>query len=163
MEGNLAYVPDSYDASKPTPLLFMFHGFGGDNTSSGGSAERNYYGWQDTAEENGFITIFPEAQGWFKAWDLSPNGRSSDIGYVENLIDWAGDNYNISESDLHHWTLLGAYFSYYVAANLSDKISALEHILEVFTAILGLVATGSSDYFRGITCAQWNHSSRKGR
>ena len=67
----------------------------------------------------------PEAQGWFKAWDLSPNGRSSDIGYVENLIDWAGDNYNISESQIfttgHSW---GAYFSYYVAANLSDKISA---------------------------------------
>ena len=120
------YVPDSYDASKPTPLLFMFHGFGGDSsTSSGGSAERNYYGWQDTAEENGFITIFPEAQGWFKAWDLSPNGRSSDIGYVENLIDWAGDNYNISESQIfttgHSW---GAYFSYYVAANLDDKIAA---------------------------------------
>ena len=84
------YVPGSYDESKPTPLLFMFHGFGGNSsTNSGGSAERNYYGWQDTAEDNGFITIFPEAQGYFKAWDLSTNGRSNDIGYVEDLIDWA--------------------------------------------------------------------------
>ena len=58
------YIPDSYNDSKPTPVLFMFHGFGGDSsTSSGGSAEINYYGWQRTAERNGFITIFPEAQG----------------------------------------------------------------------------------------------------
>ena len=35
------YVPESYDGSKPVPLLFMFHGMGGNNSeASGGSADK---------------------------------------------------------------------------------------------------------------------------
>ncbi len=65
------YVPESYDPSTPTPLLFMFHGMGGDSSEqSGGSAENSYYGWQTTAHQNGFIVLFPESLGYFKTWDL---------------------------------------------------------------------------------------------
>ena len=116
------YVPDSYDPLTPTPLLFMFHGAGGDSSEqSGGSAENSYYGWQTSAEENGFIVLFPEKDDWYNTWDLTKNGTSTDLIFIENLIGWANANYNISESQVfttgHSW---GAYFSYYVARYLPD-------------------------------------------
>gem|GEM_PF-6170879 len=120
------YVPESYDPSTPTPLLFMFHGMGGNSSEqSGGSAENGYYGWQTTAHENGFIVLFPESLGFFKTWDLGGGGTSSDLYFVDDMIDWADTNYNISTSQIfttgHSW---GAYFSYYVARYRSDDIAA---------------------------------------
>ena len=120
------YVPESYDPSTPTPLLFMFHGMGGNSSEqSGGSAENGYYGWQTTAHENEFIVLFPESLGYFKTWDLGGGGTSSDLSFVDDMIDWADTNYNISTSQIfttgHSW---GAYFSYYVARYRSDDIAA---------------------------------------
>ena len=120
------YVPESYDPSTPTPLLFMFHGAGGNSSEqSGGSAENGYYGWQTSAHENGFIVLFPESSGYFKTWDLGGGGSSSDLSFVDDMIDWASTNYNISTSQIfttgHSW---GAYFSYYVATFRSDDIAA---------------------------------------
>ena len=84
------YVPDSYDPSTPTPLLFMFHGMGGDGSEqSGGSTENSYYGWQTTAHQNGFIVLFPESLGYFKTWDLGGGGSSSDLSFVDDMIGWA--------------------------------------------------------------------------
>ena len=120
------YVPESYDPSTPTPLLFMFHGMGGNSSEqSGGSAENSYYGWQTSAHENGFIVLFPESLGYFKTWDLGGGGSSSDLSFVDDMIGWASTNYNISTSQIfttgHSW---GAYFSYYVATFRSDDIAA---------------------------------------
>ena len=120
------YVPESYDPSTPTPLLFMFHGMGGNSSEqSGGSAENGYYGWQTSAHENGFIVLFPESLGFLKTWDLGGGGSSSDLSFVDDMIGWASTNYNISTSQIfttgHSW---GAYFSYYVATYRSDDIAA---------------------------------------
>ncbi len=124
------YVPESYDPSTPTPLLFMFHGMGGNHSeASGGSAENGYYGWQTSAHQNGFIVLFPDSLGSFKTWDLGAGGTSSDLPFVDDMIGWATTNYNISMSQIfttgHSW---GAYFSYYVARYRSDDIAAFaEH------------------------------------
>jgi len=92
---------------------------------AGGSAENSYYGWQTSAHENGFIVLFPESSGYFKTWDLGGGGSSSDLSFVDDMIDWASTNYNISTSQIfttgHSW---GAYFSYYVATFRSDDIAA---------------------------------------
>jgi len=127
------YVPATYDPSTPTPLLFMFHGLGGNHSqASGGSAENGYYGWQTTAYNNGFIVLFPDSEpGAFntKTWNLGANGSSPDLPFIDDMIGWATANYNINESRIfttgHSW---GAYFSYYVARYRADKIAAFgEH------------------------------------
>ena len=87
------YVPDSYDPSTPTPLLFMFHGAGGNNSeASGGSAENGYYAWQSSADENGFIVLFPKKECCFgfNLWSLSSD--SVDLDFVdaeESIFLWA--------------------------------------------------------------------------
>jgi poly(3-hydroxybutyrate) depolymerase len=124
------YVPASYDPSTPTPLLFMFHGAGGNNSeASGGSAENGYYGWQTSADENEFILLFPKKECCFgfNLWSLSSN--SADLDFVDAMISWATSNYNIRTT--HIFTTghsYGAYFSYCVARWRSDSIAAFaEH------------------------------------
>ena len=124
------YVPASYDPSTPTPLLFMFHGATGNNSeASGGSAENGYYGWQTSADENGFIVLFPKKAccSGFNLWSLS--GHSSDLDFVDEMIHWATSNYNIRTT--HIFTTghsYGGYFSYCVARWRGDKIAAFgEH------------------------------------
>jgi poly(3-hydroxybutyrate) depolymerase len=124
------YVPGSYDPSTPTPLLFMFHGAGGNNSeASGGSAENGYYGWQTSADENGFIVLFPKKECCFgfNIWSLSSD--SGDLDFVDAMIDWATTNYTIRATHVfmtgHSY---GAYFSYCVARWRSDDIAAFaEH------------------------------------
>ena len=99
------YVPASYDKKNPTPLLFMFHGLGGNiSEKSGGSAENSYYGWQTTAHKNGFIVLFPDSlQGKFgKHWDIPMNGRgkSKDLKFIDALLKWSKKNYNISKTQI---------------------------------------------------------------
>ena len=117
------YVPESYDPSKQTPLLFMFHGFGGNNSeASGGSAENGYYGWQTSAHENGFIVFFPLGTG-FLPWGFGEN--SDDLDFIDEMIVWAKANYNIRET--HIFTTghsYGAMFSYAAARWRGDVIAA---------------------------------------
>ncbi len=124
------YVPDSYDPSTPTPLLFMFHGAGGNNSeASGGSAENGYYAWQSSADENGFIVLFPKKECCFgfNLWSLSSD--SVDLDFVDDMISWTTNNYHIRTT--HIFTTghsYGAYFSYCVARWRSDDIAAFgEH------------------------------------
>ena len=147
------YVPESYDPSTPTQLLFMFHGAGGNiSEASGGSAENGYYGWQTSAHQNGFIVLFPQGVGWLNLWSLSSNGNSSDLPFVDDMIDWATTNYNISTSQIfttgHSW---GAYFSYYVARWRSDDIAAFaEHSGGISSIPVPSLASGPSPKLNGI-------------
>jgi len=145
------YVPESYDGSKPVPLLFMFHGAGGNiSEASGGSAENGYYGWQTSAHENGFIVLFPQGVGFWNLWSLSSN--SSDLDFVDDMIDWAAANYNISRSHIfttgHSW---GAYFSYCVARWRSDDIAAFaEHSGGISSIPVPSLASGPTPTLNGI-------------
>jgi len=145
------YVPESYDGSKPVPLLFMFHGAGGNiSEASGGSAENGYYGWQSSAHENGFIVLFPQGVGFFNLWSLGSN--SSDLDFVDDMIGWAAANYNISRSHMfttgHSW---GAYFSYCVARWRSDDIAAFaEHSGGISSIPVPSLASGPTPKLNGI-------------
>ncbi len=50
------YVPDSYDASKKTPLVFSMHG-----GIMSGWAQCIYTSWSHVADREGFIVVFPSA------------------------------------------------------------------------------------------------------
>lgn len=50
------HVPELYDSTQPTPVVFMLHG-------TGGNGERFYdhSGWKELGEEEGFISVFPSS------------------------------------------------------------------------------------------------------
>mmetsp|Transcript_26096 Transcript_26096/g.53427 ORF Transcript_26096/g.53427 Transcript_26096/m.53427 type:complete len:392 (-) Transcript_26096:273-1448(-) len=62
----------TYDASKPSKVVLMFHGWGG----SGGSYARG--GWARFADEHNYIIVAPDGLGSTKSWTFP--GSSDGIG-----------------------------------------------------------------------------------
>ena len=93
------YVPASYDASAPLPLLLNFHGFG----SSAAEQER-YSGFIDVAEANGFVLVTPDGtnnpQRWYIYGRLEP-GYVDDFAFVDALIDEVSASVCIDQSRIY--------------------------------------------------------------
>ncbi|MEE3325702.1 MAG: hypothetical protein VX252_00030 [Myxococcota bacterium] len=110
----IAYVPDSYDASIATPLLFMMHGL---TSSAAAAANPNGpYRWQNLADQENFIVLFPNSYQ-DDSWDMN----AADANFVRDMISWASNNYNILQT--HIFTTghsMGAFFSYYIAVQLRN-------------------------------------------
>lgn len=51
----IVYVPESYAPENPTPVLFVFHGLGGSNTST-----MNSTGFNVIADQENFIAVYPQ-------------------------------------------------------------------------------------------------------
>lgn len=62
-------VPEGVDATKPTPLMVMFHG-------GGGSAEKILPVMKQHAEDNGFLLLVP--QSLMPTWDIVIAGNGPD-------------------------------------------------------------------------------------
>jgi len=86
------YVPSSYDATAPTPLLVWLHGLG----SNPGQVMR-YQGVTDLAEERGYIVVSPmgyNSRGWYGSRGAA---RSSTRGDAANDPENLGE---LSEMDV---------------------------------------------------------------
>ena len=55
----IAYVPDSYNAATPTPLLCMMHGLL--SSASSAANPNGAYRWQDRADQEDSIVLFPDS------------------------------------------------------------------------------------------------------
>jgi polyhydroxybutyrate depolymerase len=84
----ILHVPPSYDGSTRVPLVFDFHGLGGNANN-----QLNRTGWDDVADEEGFIAVYPQglprAQDGNPAWNgggCCTNGVGDDVGFVRAMI-----------------------------------------------------------------------------
>ncbi|MBT5342465.1 hypothetical protein HOL59_02680 [Candidatus Woesearchaeota archaeon] len=130
----LVYEP-AVCKDKECSLLFMFHGLGGNYQQAAG----DYYNWQTTADENGFIVAFPdsltlEAKKYGAAsdpagkhWDITPLSFSAtqDTKFVEEMINEIDSIYSVDKSNVfstgHSY---GGYFSYYLNFALPNQFKA---------------------------------------
>ena len=79
------YVPASYDASRPVPLVLNFHGFG-----STAVQQEAYSGIIPIAEANGFVLVTPDGTNNPRRWHIyGPLDPSyvDDAAFAEQLID----------------------------------------------------------------------------
>lgn len=77
----LLSVPDDYDSSTAYPLIFAWHGLGGN-----GPLARQYFGLQGQASDAAILvypTALPNQEG-NNAWDLSPSGV--DVELFDTLL-----------------------------------------------------------------------------
>lgn len=84
-------VPDAYDPLRPLPVVFVFHGLGGD-----GSQVRSYLSLESVAGAEA-LHVFPDglptaAAGGRTAW--SP----SDVGFVDAMLTELGAAYCVDEA-----------------------------------------------------------------
>ncbi|MEM2787285.1 MAG: PGF-pre-PGF domain-containing protein, partial [Archaeoglobaceae archaeon] len=105
------YVPTSYNVSKPTPLVLVFHGGG-----SCGLAQM--LAGDEFAEQYGFILVTPDGYNW--AWD-----RTRDVPFVAKIIEEMQAKFNIDKSRIYAMGIsMGGMMTTYVLYDLSDKIAA---------------------------------------
>lgn len=89
----LLHVPARYDPAKPTPLVMSFHGAG-----LWGVAQRDMSRWDEVADDEGFIVVYPSAVGGrgVRAWRVEPGERDGrDNRFITELIDTLRAKYNI--------------------------------------------------------------------
>ncbi len=82
----VVYVPSSLKAGSPAPLVFDFHGHGG-NASQEASAS----GWNKKADQVGLLVVYPE--GVDSSWNvgnccgLAMSEKVDDVGFTRAIIE----------------------------------------------------------------------------
>ncbi len=124
------YVPGSYLAGTPTPLLVLLHGYG-----ASGIAEEIYLGLRPIADEKGFLLVHPDGtidaskRRFWNATDACcdfGNSQVDDVGYLSGLVDEIAARFTVDPSRvmlLGHSN--GGYMSHRLACDRSAKFSAI--------------------------------------
>ena len=120
-----AYIPEIYNPSQPTPLVFNFHGLTGNSALAMWRAD-----FRLIADTANFIIVHP--QGLLNSsgethWNVGQMGTSiNDIDFISSLLDSLSLEYNIDSDRVYSTGMSnGAYMSYRLACELSDKIAAI--------------------------------------
>ncbi len=120
------YIPQSYDASKPAPLILNYHGF-----TNNINVQYNQSNFQQLAEDNQFIFVTPQGLGFLAGWAINNNfgGNEDDLGFSDALINKIQEDYNINEKRIYATGFSnGGFFSYRLACELSSRIAAVASI-----------------------------------
>ncbi len=122
----LLYVPKSYDPSTPVALVISLHGF-----SQWPAHQSGLTGWNDLADEYGFLVVHPSGTGFPKRWRTrGPAGLSTDpaldITFISDLIDKLESEYNIDPARIYANGLSnGGGMSVLLSCELSNRIAAI--------------------------------------
>ena len=136
----IVYVPSSYDDDNTYPVVFHLHGGSGD-----GEKHYNISGWNDPAETNNFLVVYPTA--W--AYDLNNNGCSNavvtrwnsyklldevcsgaiikdEITFFNQMLDEVNTTFSTEESKLYISGFSnGGGMASRLAVELSDRLAAV--------------------------------------
>jgi polyhydroxybutyrate depolymerase len=119
------HVPPGYDATKATPLVFLFHGY----TMTPAQIESATH-FAATADARGLIVAFPTGIGQsFNAGDCCGQAVTDmvdDVSFTRAMITSIGGEYCVdAKRTFSAGFSNGGFFSYYLACELSDQIAAV--------------------------------------
>ena len=119
------YIPASYDGGQEVPLLFNFHGGGGNIAEHISSADM-----RPIADTANFILVYPQAvpdpgNGGSTSWMHKAPTTFDDVPFVEVMIDAVAAEYMIDNSRVYVCGYsLGGEFAYELACSLNNRIAA---------------------------------------
>lgn len=122
----LLHVPDTYDPSIPSPLVISIHGF-----SSWPQNLMETSRWNDLADREGFIVVYPSGTGFPKRWRLPVNmmgipGSEEDVAFLTTLIDSLENQYNIDPRRVYiNGFSNGAGMTVVMGCRLAERIAAV--------------------------------------
>lgn len=125
----MIYIPEEYNHDSPSPLMFVFHGFGGSNNMI-----MYYSDFNSISERENFIVVYPQGSSFWGSshWNVGgfTNGSEvDDLAYVDFLIGLISQQYNVNSERLYATGMSnGGFFSYHLACQLSDKIAAIASV-----------------------------------
>lgn len=122
------YVPKSYDPSKPTPLVISIH-----PAATWGALQMSLSRWNDLADQQGFIVVYPNGSGaFFGGFSSGPHvwpGEESlprDVKFISDLIDKLRVRYNINPNRIYvNGMSNGGAMAYALSCELPDRIAAV--------------------------------------
>ena len=126
----LLYVPPSYDPAKTVPLVINIHGF-----SQWPANQANVSQWNQVADEEGFIVVYPSGLGFPKRWRVTrtpedPTGVDIELQYYRDLIDKLSAEYAIDAERIFVSGLSnGGGMSLRLACSLTDRPSPSSKLL----------------------------------
>jgi polyhydroxybutyrate depolymerase len=128
-------VPDTYDASKPAPLVIALHGYGDNDDAT--SLEK-WMRLTPTANSRGFLYALPNGtfdsthQRFWNATDACCNffgSKVDDVGYIAAVIDDVARTHNLDRKRVFITGISGgAIMAHRLACDLSDRIAAIVSI-----------------------------------
>ncbi len=114
------HIPPSYDAAKPSSLVFALHGKG----SRGGEFQRN--GFDPLADRYNFIMVYPD--GLYGEWDIVPGMKTwkDDPGFFKLMIAAFCEKYSIDASRIYATGhSMGGYMCYRLAHDMPGVFAAI--------------------------------------
>lgn len=120
------YIPANYQGDENVPLIFNFHGGGGD--IAGQIYVSDMRPMADTA---GFIVVYPQAlpdpnDGGTALWTHKEPTEVDDVFFVAAMIDALADEYMIDENRVYACGYSnGGEFTFELACRLSHRIAAI--------------------------------------
>lgn len=111
-------------SSKPLPVVFVFHG-------GGGNAARMpaFTGFNTLADQNGFLVVYPN--GLDHHWNDGREGaqKTSDVEFIVALLDQLGRDYFIDPHRIYATGMSnGGFFSLRIAWQLSSRFAAVASV-----------------------------------
>ena len=122
----LLYVPKSYDPNKSVPLVITIHGFTQWPANQAAVSQ-----WNELADEEGFIVVYPSGLGFPKRWRVSPDFDDSaaveiELQFFRDLIDKLSKEYNIDPERVYANGLSnGGGMSVRLACDMPEHIAAI--------------------------------------
>lgn len=131
------HVPPSYNPATPAPLIFSFHGGGGDMDYM---ARDEYYGLISKADQTGYVIVFPNgfspfASGKLATWNADKccgkarNNNVDDIGFVKQMVTNITRQVNINPHKIYAIGMSnGGMMAYRIACELSGTFKAVASV-----------------------------------
>ncbi len=133
----LLYVPKSYNSKTPAPLVISLHGYTSKPSDIAYSSR-----WNDLADEEGLITVYPlgySSPTYWHIFEYAYGGRNvqTDVQFISDLIDQLEENYNIDPSRIYvNGISMGGGMSYVLACSLAERIAAVGSVSGAYNYLL---------------------------
>jgi len=131
------HVPHGYSPTKPTPMVLIFHGGGGNMDLQ---ANDQYYGQISKSDSAGYVAVFPNgysklASGKFATWNAgnccgaARDRDVDDVGFVREIVKHLKSQLNIDPNRIFADGMSnGGLFSYRLACEMSDTFKAIASV-----------------------------------
>lgn len=119
------YVPATYTAGTPVPLILNLHGY-----TSNGVQQSYYTNFNGIADTANFIVVHPDGTndpyGNQPFWNYNIWGATvDDLGFLQALIDTLSIHYSINQNRVYSVGMSnGGYMSYFLACN-TNRFAAI--------------------------------------
>jgi polyhydroxybutyrate depolymerase len=131
------HVPQGYSPSRPVPLLFSFHGGGGNMDIQ---ADDRYYRLISKAEEAGYVAVFPNGYSPFPSGKLATwnagnccggarDKNIDDVGFIREVVRHLKTQINVDAQRIYTSGMSnGALFSHRLACEMADTFRGIASV-----------------------------------